>query len=90
MVVDQFNVKCVRPLKAEHDAPIRTHGQRPQSLQVTLERVQPIARNIQSLRRRSRIQNRKDSFNRLQAMGLNPNHRAERLAISDAVANLSS
>jgi hypothetical protein len=72
VVVDQFNVKSVLPFKAENDAPIGPHCHRPQPLQVAFQRMQAIAREIQSLRRRGGIENRKDSFNRLQKVGAYP------------------
>jgi len=44
----------------------------PQPLQFAFKRVQPIARDIQSLRRRGGIENRKNSFDRLQKVGSYP------------------
>jgi len=65
VVVDQFNVKSILAFKAENDAPIGPCRHRPQPLQVAFKRVQAIARDIQTLRRRSGIEHCKDSFNRL-------------------------
>jgi hypothetical protein len=72
MVVSQFNVKGVLSLKSEDDAPIGPHGHRPESLQVALQRVRAIARQIESLWRCRRIENRKDSFHRVQQVGPDP------------------
>src|SRR5579859_1672106 len=72
MVVGQFNVKGILALKAEHDAPVGPHGHRPESFQVAFQRVQAIAGQVESLRRGSRIENRKDSFHRVQQVGAYP------------------
>src|SRR5512136_510652 len=48
VVVYQFNVKDVVSFKSENDAPIGPHRDRPQSLQVAFERVQPIAGKVHS------------------------------------------
>ena len=72
VIVDQFNVKSIIPCKAENDAPIGPHRHRPQPLQITLQRMQAIARKIQGLRRRGRIENRKDAFDSFQQVGAYP------------------
>jgi hypothetical protein len=51
VVVDQFNVKGVILFKAEYDAPVSPHRYGPKPFQIAFERVQPILRNIESLRR---------------------------------------
>jgi hypothetical protein len=66
MVVSQFNVKRIFSFKAEDDAPIGTDGHGPESLQVTLQRVQAIAGQVESLRRRCGIENRKDPLHGVQ------------------------
>jgi hypothetical protein len=72
MIVGQFNIKGVLTLKPENDAPIGSHGHGPESPHVALQRMQPIARQIERLRRCRRIQNRKDSFHRLQQVAAYP------------------
>ena len=72
MVVDQFNVKGIRSFKTENYAPVGPHGYRSQPLQVAFEWVQAIAGNIQSLRRGGGVENRQNSFDRLQQVGAYP------------------
>jgi len=72
MVVNHFNVKGILSLKAENDAPIGPDAHGPESFQVAFQRVQAIARQIESLRRGSRIENRKDSFHSVQQVGAYP------------------
>ena len=43
VVVDQFNVKRIRTLKAENNAPVRPHRNRPKTLQVAFQRVKPVS-----------------------------------------------
>ena len=66
VVIDQFNLKCIIPFKAENDAPVSPYRYSPQPFQFALKWVQPIAGDIQSLRCRGGIENRKNSFDRLQ------------------------
>jgi hypothetical protein len=66
VVIDKFNVKGIIPFKAKNDAPISPYRHCPQPLHFAFKRVQSIARDIQSLRRRGGIENRKNSFDRLQ------------------------
>ena len=66
VIIDQFNVKCIIPFKAEDDAPIGPYGHSPQPFQFAPKRVQPIPGDIQSLRCRGGIENCKNSLNRLQ------------------------
>jgi len=40
VVVDQFNVECVRSFEAENDAPVGPHGHGPGPVQVAFERLQ--------------------------------------------------
>jgi hypothetical protein len=63
VVVDQLNVKSVLAFKAEDDAPVGPDCRRPQPFHVAFKRMQAIAGNVQSLRRRGGIEHRKDSFN---------------------------
>ena len=72
MVVSQFNIKSVGSCKTKNDAPVGPHRHGPQTLQVAFERMQAIAREIQSLRRDGGIENRENSFNRIQQVGANP------------------
>jgi len=72
VVVDQFNIKGVCSFKTENDAPVGPYRDRPQPLHVTFERMQPITGNIQSLWRVGGVENREDSFNRLQQVGTYP------------------
>jgi hypothetical protein len=72
MVVDQFNVKGIILFKPKNDAPIGPYRYGPQALQIASERMQAIAGKIQSLRCRGRIENRENSFNRIQEVGPYP------------------
>jgi len=72
MIVGQFNVKDILSFKTENDAPIGPDGHRPESLQIAFQRVQAIARQIESLRRRGGIENREDSFHRVQQVRTYP------------------
>jgi hypothetical protein len=72
MVIGQLNVKRILSFKAENDAPIGPHGHGPESLQVAFQRVQPIAGQIEGLRRCRRIENRKDALRRVQQVGAYP------------------
>jgi hypothetical protein len=72
VVVNQFNVKGVSSFKTENDAPVGSDGHGPQSLQISFERVQAIARNIQSLWSSRAIEIREDSFDSLQQIGPYP------------------
>src|SRR6202166_1833240 len=72
MIVGQFNIKRILSFKAENDAPIGSHSRGPESLQVAFQRVQAITGQIETLRRCRRIENRKDSFHRVQEVGAYP------------------
>jgi hypothetical protein len=72
VVIDKFNVKRIIPFKAKNDAPISLYSHGPQPFQFSFKRVQPIARDIQSLRRRGGIENRKNSFDRFHKVGSYP------------------
>jgi hypothetical protein len=65
VVIDQFDIEGVVTLKPKHDAPVRTHGYGPESLQVALKRVQSIAGQVKSLWRFGII---KDSQNFLNGL----------------------
>jgi len=66
MIVGQFHVKRILFFKSENDAPIGPHGDGPESFQVAFQRAQAIAGQIERLRRCCGIENRKNSFDRLQ------------------------
>jgi len=51
VVVNQFNVKRIRAIKTENNAPVRPHRNRPKTLQVAFQRVKPIPGNVEGLRR---------------------------------------
>jgi hypothetical protein len=72
MVVDQFNVKGVCPFKAEDDAPVRPYGDGPKPFQVAFERMQPIPGDVESLWCGGRIENRKNTLNRIQEVATYP------------------
>ena len=65
VIVNQLNIKGVSILKPEDDAPIRAHRNRPVSFPITLELVQPIARQIKSLGRGRNIEDRQDLLYRI-------------------------
>ena len=65
VVIDKFNVKGVGSFKTEDNAPVGAYRHRPQPFQIAFERVKAIPWNIQSLRRGSGVENRKNSFNRV-------------------------
>ena len=69
VIIDQFNVKGIILFEAENDAPICSYRHRPHPLQVAFKLVQTKAWEIESLRRRGGIENRKNSFHRLQQVG---------------------
>jgi hypothetical protein len=69
VVIDKFNVIRISPFKTKNDAPISPYRHGPEPLQFAFKRVQPVARDIQSLRRRGGIENRKNSFDRFQKVG---------------------
>src|SRR5580704_14213277 len=52
VIIDQFNIKSVFSLETENDAPVCPHRHRPEAAESTLERMQAIAGEIESLRRR--------------------------------------
>jgi len=66
MVVNQFKVEGISSFKTKNNAPVGTYRHRPPTLPIALERAKAIPRNFQSLRSCSSVENRKDSFNRLQ------------------------
>ena len=72
VVVGQFNVESVSPLKTENDTPIGPHRYGPQPLQVAFERVKAIPGNVESLRRGGGIENRQYALNRIQQVGTYP------------------
>src|SRR5437879_23387 len=72
VVVDQFHIPGVVPFKAERDAPVSPHGDRPEPFQVAFERVQSIPGNFQSLRRGGSVENGEDSLNCLQQVSPYP------------------
>jgi hypothetical protein len=72
MIVNQFNIECVRACKAENDAPIRPHGNGPEPLQIALERMQAIARKRKFLWSSRFIEDRHDLLNCVPEVGPNP------------------
>jgi hypothetical protein len=72
VVVDEFNVKSVSPFKTEYDTPVGPYRHGPETLQIAFKRVQAIPGNVESLRRRGRIENRQYPLNRIQQVGTYP------------------
>jgi len=72
VVIGQFNIKSIGACKTKNDAPVRPHRHGPQTLQVTFERMQAIAGQIQSLRRGRGVESRENSFNWIQQAWANP------------------
>ena len=64
VVIDQFNVKRIHTLKKEDDTQVRAHGNRPKPPEVAFQRVKPVPRNVEGLRRARIVENRQDSLNR--------------------------
>jgi hypothetical protein len=56
VVVDPFNVKRLRSFKTKHDAPVGSNSHGPESPHVAFKRVQMIARNIERLQGKSRVE----------------------------------
>jgi hypothetical protein len=56
VIVDQFNAKGIVPFKAENNSPIRPHPHGPEAPQIAFERMQPVAGQVERLRRRSLIE----------------------------------
>src|SRR6185369_4167526 len=69
VVVNQLNVKDTSAFKAKRNAPIGTRRHGPHTFQIAFERVEPIPWKIQGLRRRRRIENREDAFDRVHHIG---------------------
>jgi hypothetical protein len=72
VVVNQLHVKNVISFKTEDNSPISAHRYGPKSSQAAFQGVQPIAGEIQGLRAGGGIEDRKDSFYRLQEVGPYP------------------
>ena len=56
VIIRQFNIKCIGAFKAEDYPRIRPDCNRPETLQLTLQRMQSIPRKVQSLRRFSFVE----------------------------------
>src|ERR1700722_2127797 len=65
VVVDQFNVKSIGAVEAKINSPIRSHRHRPKPLPFAFERMKAIPGNVESLGRRGGVEDRQDSFHRL-------------------------
>ena len=72
MVVDHLNVKNIISFKAEDDSPIGPYRYGPESSQGAFQRMQTIAGQVQCLRVGGGIEDRKNSFHRLQEIGSYP------------------
>ena len=69
MIIDQLDIEGVFACEAENNPPICPHGHRPEAVQVALQRVEAVPREIERLRRSGRIENRKNSFDSVQQIG---------------------
>ncbi len=63
VIVDQFNVKRIRALKAKNDSPVRPHANRPKPFKIALEPMKPVAGQVKSLWGRRPIENGKNFLN---------------------------
>jgi hypothetical protein len=71
VIVDQFNVKGVCSFKTKDNAPIRPHSYRPESFQITFQRVETIPGKVESLRSTSGVKNGKNPFHSIHKIGSN-------------------
>jgi hypothetical protein len=62
MVVDQFNIESIFSLKSENNAPVCPHRHRPETGQLTLERMQAITGKVERPRRRGLIEATQNVF----------------------------
>jgi len=69
VIINQFNVKSIFALKTENNAPFSPHGHRPEAPQLAFERMQPVAGEVERLRRRGMIEAAKNVFDRFQQIG---------------------
>jgi len=72
VVIDQLNVKNIISFKTEDNPPVGPYRYGPESSQAAFQRMQTIAGEIQGLRAGGGIEDRKDSFHRLQEVGPYP------------------
>ena len=60
VIVDQFNVKYVRTLKAKDNPPVRPNGNRSEPFQIAFERMKAVAGQVKFLRGGCLIENCKN------------------------------
>ena len=72
VVVDQFNIECVRALKAENNTPVRPHRDSPEAFQLAFERVQPITGKVKRLRHIRFVETSKNVLNDIQQIWAYP------------------
>jgi hypothetical protein len=72
VVVDQFNVKRIRAVKAENNAPVRPNGIRPQPFKIAFERMKAVAGQVKFLWASRVIENGKNFLNRITKSGRIP------------------
>src|ERR1700722_9977666 len=63
MVVHKIDIACVTGFEAEDDAPVRPHGDRPESTKVAPQRMRAERMNVQVFRPRRRVQCTEDKSN---------------------------
>ncbi len=63
VIVDQFNVKRIRTLKAENNAPVRPNRNRPKPFEIALERIKAVAGQVKFLWGCRVIENGKNFLN---------------------------
>jgi hypothetical protein len=66
VIVNQFNVKRVSVFKSKNDPPVGPHRSCPETSHVAFQRMQMIARDVQTLGRSGSVENCENSLNRWQ------------------------
>jgi hypothetical protein len=72
MIVHQIDVEGAAILEPENDSPVCAHRNRPETLQVALERVQPERRNIEGGDTLRRVQHRQNLSDLANVLGVKP------------------